>query len=131
MYPALDITPKLFDNKNLKAPTIKIPEQSSVSLLCTVELLNGVEQLDNVEYLIEWFADGISLNVKTERCHQNDIVPCPTPDKEVTSKLTGDQYTAGKWVRNGFASFVCLLVCGCYAGFVVAVVVFLLNEKKS
>lgn len=79
----------------------------SVTLKCAVKLLNGVEQLKNVEYLIEWFADGKSLNVETKKCHQKDEVPCPTPKKEVISKLPGDKYNAGKWV-----SFFCLFVSG-------------------
>ena len=70
-----------------------------------------MEQADNVEYLIEWFADGKSLNVKTERCHQKDIVPCPKETK-IRSKLLGDKYRAGKWVSCFL--FVCLFVCGCH-----------------
>jgi len=118
LFSALDLIPKHFDNKNLKAPTITLPEKSSVLLRCTVELLNGVEQFDDVEYSIEWFADGKSLNVETKRCDQKAKVPCPTPEKEISSRLPGSKYRAGKWVRNGSTLFVCSFVvvtfCCCY-----------------
>lgn len=96
--------PKQFDNRNLKAPHITNLE-GSVDLLCTVELLNGIEKYHNVEYLITWFADKKPLTFNTTRCGQQDEMLCPDPEKNITSKLTGKEYTAGKWVRNKFIFF--------------------------
>lgn len=95
----LAIQPKKFDSKNLDTPKIKtIP--NSVSLLCTVELLNNIEQEGKVEYLIEWFADGNVLQFNTPKCDKQNNSPCPSPDKSISSKLQGKDYTAGKWVRE-------------------------------
>ena len=89
-----------------------------------------MEQADNVEYLIEWFADGKSLKVETERCHQKDIVPCPKETK-IRSKLLEDKYRAGKWVS---CFFFCLFVCLRLPLLVVVAVVvgvYLLNEQTK
>ncbi|XP_078371975.1 von Willebrand factor D and EGF domain-containing protein-like isoform X3 [Oculina patagonica] len=91
------IQPKKFDSKNLDTPKIKtIP--NSVSLLCTVELLNNIEQEGKVEYLIEWFADGNVLQFNTPKCAKQNNSACPSPDTSISSKLQGKDYTAGKWI---------------------------------
>lgn len=69
---------------------------------CKVNILNGIEMWKNVTYKIDWFAEG-KLLYSESRCdglpvgaiHNN-----PCPGGEIESKLTGEKYKLGQWVRS-------------------------------
>ncbi len=73
-----------------------------VTLLCKVNINNGIEKWKNVAYKIEWFAGGKSV-YEEEICGNlpdgmENKFPCP--DGELVSKLKGSQYEIGQWVRS-------------------------------
>lgn len=72
----------------------------SVTLLCKVAILNGIEKWKNVSYLIEWVADGGTLRNET-RCEvqPGQINENSCPDQELTSQLPGENYMIGQSVR--------------------------------
>ena len=78
-------------------------DPTGVSLVCTVELLNGIGSWDNVTYRIEWFSGETRLQNTTLTCQvppgqRKNNNSCPGSSK-LTSVLTpGDKYKAGMWV---------------------------------
>ena len=106
----LDV-PQEFSSENLGNPEIsfiKDEEQVDVTLLCTVKVLNGIENWRNVSYKIEWFSEGESL--QSESLDEEEIcgglldgainaVPCPGEPGELVSRLSGTKYKIGQWVR--------------------------------
>ena len=81
--------PRIFDSNNLGTPSIQVisGEQAvAVSLLCKVDLLQGIEQRDDVEYKIEWTSEGKTLRIKS-RCDQKDRIPCPNTNSIVSTLI--------------------------------------------
>ena len=72
---------------------------ASVTLLCRVAILNGIETWKNVSYLIEWVAEGRTLKNET-RCEvqpgKTNVNSCP--GQELASQLPGENYTIGQSV---------------------------------
>ena len=92
--------PRIFDSNNLGTPSIQVisGEQAvAVSLLCKVDLLQGIEQRDDVEYKIEWTSEGKTLRIKS-RCDQKDRIPCPNTNSIVSTLIGFTDYLAGIWV---------------------------------
>jgi len=102
--------PAQFSSDNFEFPEITYSElprddvgenidPASVTLLCKVAILNGIEKWTNVSYLIEWVAEGRTLKNET-RCEvqpgQTNGNPCP--DQELTSQLPGENYRIGQSV---------------------------------
>lgn len=100
--------PVQFSSDNLGLPEITyVPiednyvggnyEAVSVTLLCKVAILNGIEKWKNVSYLIEWVADGGTLRNET-RCEvqPGQINENSCPDQELTSQLPGENYKIGQ-----------------------------------
>ena len=100
--------PAQFSRDNLGLPEITYIElpsddvggdlnEASVTLLCKVTILNGIEKWKNVSYRIEWVAEGRTLKEET-RCEvqpgQTNKNSCP-PEQELTSQLPGEKYTIG------------------------------------
>ena len=72
-----------------------------VSLLCKVDILNGIKTWQNVSYRIEWFAEGKSLKSE-EICGglpPGDVNDKPCPRGELHSTLEPALYKIGQWVR--------------------------------
>lgn len=112
LVPVLSSDPPVqFSSDNLGLPEITyVPieddyvgrnyEAVSVTLLCKVAILNGIEKWKNVSYLIEWVAEGRTLKNET-RC---EVQPGQTngnrcPNQELTSQLPGENYKIGQSVR--------------------------------
>lgn len=103
--------PQEFSSENLGDPEISfIPdeEQVDVTLLCSVKVLNGIENWRNVSYKIEWFTEGKSL--QSESLDEEEIcgglpngaingIPCPGEAGELVSRLQGTKYKIGQYVR--------------------------------
>lgn len=73
-------------------------------MLCSVKVLNGIENWRNVSYKIEWSAEGKSLS-KEEICGglpngTENAKPCPDAPGEVVSRLPATKYKIGQWVRS-------------------------------
>ena len=115
-FPSLVLEfPQEFSSRNLGIPTITFKEEetahqmlkdpTAVSLVCTVELLNGIGSWDNVTYRIEWFSGGTPLQDPLLLCEvppgqrkNNNSCPGST---SLTSVLTpGNKYKAGMWVSG-------------------------------
>ncbi|XP_067041993.1 von Willebrand factor D and EGF domain-containing protein-like isoform X3 [Acropora muricata] len=99
--------PAQFSSDNLGFPEItyiKLPSDdvgenlnaASVTLLCKVAILNGIEKWKNVSYRIEWVAEGRTLKEET-RCvvQPGETNKNSCPDQELTSQLPGEKYTIG------------------------------------
>ena len=68
-----------------------------VTLLCEVDIFNGVEKWKNVTYRIDWFSEGTSL--KREEICQGDGEPCQSvANGKVHSTLEPSKYKIGQWV---------------------------------
>ena len=66
-------------------------------------MLNGISNWRNVSYKFEWFAEGVSL-IKEEICGGLpkgglNAEPCPGKAGKLVSKLSGEKYKLGQWVR--------------------------------
>ena len=73
-----------------------------VSLICKVNILNGMEKWQNVSYKIDWFAEGKSLKSE-EICGgllPGEVNDKPCPDGGLHSTLGPKLYTIGQWVRS-------------------------------
>lgn len=56
--------PQEFSSENFEDPVIAVNEEETkveVTLLCKVNIRNGIEKWSNVTYKIEWFAGGKSV----------------------------------------------------------------------
>ncbi len=92
-----------FESADLGDPVITFKENEeevSVTLICTVDILNGIEMWKNVTYRIEWFSEGNSLKEETI-C--GGLPPGGTntnscPGGELVSRLPGTSYQIGQWV---------------------------------
>lgn len=76
-----------------------------VSLLCKVNILNGIEKWQNVSYKIEWFAEGKSLKSE-EICGglpPGEVNDKPCPSGELHSTLEPALYKIGQLVRPIYA----------------------------
>ena len=110
LYVLLLDPPAQFSSDNFEFPEvtyIELPSDYvganfnavSVTLLCKVAILNGIEEWRNVSYLIEWVAEGRTLKneticeVQPGKTNKN-----PCPNQELTSRLPGDKYTIGQSV---------------------------------
>ena len=76
---------------------------ASVTLICDVPLLNGIEKRKDVAYKIEWFAEeGESLKTE-ERCRpapgRENAGPCPNTNS-LNSRLPGNEYKIGQRVSK-------------------------------
>ena len=103
--------PRIFDSNNLGTPSIQVisGEQAvAVSLLCKVDLLQGIEQRDDVEYKIEWTSEGKTLRIKS-RCDQKDRIPCPNTNSIVSTLIGFTDYLAGIWVMYFVSLFFYLV----------------------
>lgn len=96
--------PQEFSSDDLDDPEIAVAdgEEIAVTLVCKVNILNGIANWKNVTYRIEWFAEGNLL--KTETFCGNIPIggqnPSPCPDATLISQLSGEDYTVGSWVRS-------------------------------
>ncbi|PFX16674.1 Neurogenic locus notch-like protein 2, partial [Stylophora pistillata] len=97
--------PREFSSDNINNPEIvvqDIPEDNTVSvtLLCKVNILNGIASWRNVTYKIEWFAEGKSLQVETicGGIPPGSLNEKACPDGTLVSKLPGSKYKIGTWV---------------------------------
>ena len=69
-------------------------------------MLNGIENWKNVTYKIEWFSEGVSLQEDRKEICGNlpkggvNAQPCPGKGGEIVSRLSGESYTIGQWVRR-------------------------------
>ncbi|XP_068719986.1 von Willebrand factor D and EGF domain-containing protein-like [Montipora capricornis] len=94
--------PATFSNDNLGFPEITYVENEehvSVTLVCKVAILNGIEKWKNVTYSIEWFAEGKTLKNETIcggllRGRENKK-PCPDANL-ISLRLPGENYTIGQ-----------------------------------
>ncbi|XP_068720616.1 von Willebrand factor D and EGF domain-containing protein-like [Montipora capricornis] len=94
--------PATFSNDNLGFPEITYVEKEehvSVTLVCKVAILNGIEKWKNVSYSIEWFAEGKTLKNETI-C--GGLLPgkeneksCPDANL-ISLSLPGESYTIGQ-----------------------------------
>ncbi len=96
--------PREFSRDDLGDPTITFLEETdvAVSLLCKVNILNGVEKWKNVSYRIEWFAEGKSLKSE-DICGgllPGEVNDKSCPDGELHSTLEPTLYKIGQWVRS-------------------------------
>ncbi|XP_022804687.1 uncharacterized protein LOC111341906 [Stylophora pistillata] len=101
--------PREFSSDNINNPEIvvqDIPEDNTVSvtLLCKVNILNGIASWRNVTYKIEWFAEGKSLQVETicGGIPPGSLNEKACPDGTLVSKLPGSKYKIGTW---GFCNY--------------------------
>ncbi|XP_068719980.1 uncharacterized protein [Montipora capricornis] len=93
--------PVKFSRENLGLPEISSVAEgpgASVTLVCKVAILNGIEKWKNVSYLIQWFAEGEILNNETI-C--GGLLPGrtnnkPCPNQNIISKLPGKFYKIGQ-----------------------------------
>ena len=73
-----------------------------MTLVCKVNILNGIANWKNVTYKIEWFTEGNLL--KTETFCGNVPIggqnPGPCPGATLISQLSGEGYKIGNWVRS-------------------------------
>ena len=68
-----------------------------VTLLCEVNIFNGVEKWKNVTYRIDWFAEGKSL--KSEEICPGNGEPCHSVSSaKVHSTLEHSKYRVGQSV---------------------------------
>ncbi|XP_068693084.1 von Willebrand factor D and EGF domain-containing protein-like isoform X2 [Montipora foliosa] len=94
--------PATFSNDNLGFPEINYvakEEHVSVTLVCKVAILNGIEKWKNVTYSIEWFAEGKTLKNETicGGLLPGKVNKKPCPDANLTSsRLPGENYTIGQ-----------------------------------
>ncbi|XP_068690657.1 uncharacterized protein [Montipora foliosa] len=92
--------PVRFNENYLAEPNISFIEGNkvAVSLLCRVDLRNGIGNWDNVTYKFEWFSEGKRLQDPTLKCSgQNRNDPCPG-ENFLTSELSGINYKADMWI---------------------------------
>lgn len=102
--------PRIFDSNNLGTPSIQViskEQEVAVSLICKVDLLQGIEQRDDVEYKIEWTSEGKSLLIKS-RCDQTDKITCPGTTSIASTLIGSTHYLAGIWVMYFVSLFFIL-----------------------
>lgn len=102
--------PRIFDSNNLGTPSIQViseEQEVAVSLICKVDLLQGIEQRDDVEYKIEWTSEGKSLLIKS-RCDQTDKITCPGTTSIASTLIGSTNYLAGIWVMYFVSLFFIL-----------------------
>lgn len=102
--------PRIFDSNNLGTPSIQViskEQEVAVSLICKVDLLQGIEQRDDVEYKIEWTSEGKSLLIKP-RCDQTDKITCPGTTSIASTLIGSTHYLAGIWVMYFVSLFFIL-----------------------
>lgn len=103
--------PQEFSSENLGYPSISFMNETGVevTLLCKVKVLNGIQNWENVSYKVQWFAEGNSLQAdlldEDEICGGlpaggTNAISCPGGPGELVSKLSGNKYKIGQWVRS-------------------------------
>ena len=73
-----------------------------MTLICEVDIRNGIEKWKNVTYRIEWFAEGTSLKSET-KCDGVPVGGSNTkacPNGKLTSTLPGNLYKIGQSVSK-------------------------------
>ena len=97
--------PHAFSSDNLGDPVITYKENEEaveVTLICKVDVHNGIEMWKNVSYMIEWFAEGRSLQKET-KCGglpRGGTNANSCPGGELVSQLPGSKYNISQWVRS-------------------------------
>jgi len=78
-------------------------------------VLNGIENWRNVTYKIEWFAEGVALEGDGKEICGNlpggwvNAQPCPGKGGELVSRLSGENYKIGQWVRTLIVQCISIL----------------------
>lgn len=106
--------PEPFSSDNLGHPEITYKEKEEieeVTLICKVDILNGIEMWQNVTYSVEWFAGRKSLQQETicGGLPIGGVNANPCPGGQLVSQLSGKKYKIGQWVR-----FVTLSINVCF-----------------
>ena len=73
-----------------------------MTLICEVDIRNGIEKWKNVTYRIEWFAEGTSLKSEP-KCDGAPVGETNTeacPNGKLTSRLPGNLYKIGQSVSK-------------------------------
>ena len=97
--------PEPFSSDNLGHPEITYKEKEEiveVTLICKVDILNGIEMWQNVTYSMEWFAGGKSIQQETicGGLPIGGVNADPCPGGQLVSQLPGKKYKIGQWVRS-------------------------------
>lgn len=73
-----------------------------VTLICKVDILNGIDMWQNVTYKIEWFADGTFLQqeIICGGLPYGGVNANPCPGGRLISQLSGKKYKIGHRVGS-------------------------------
>ena len=103
-YSILIDPPEPFSSDNLGHPEITYKEKEeiiAVTLICKVDILNGIEMWQNVSYSVEWFVEGKSIQQETicGGLPIGGVNANPCPGGQLISQLSGKKYKIGQRVR--------------------------------